>query len=122
MNKRSALKHWRKAGTEWVKNSAVCFRCLSKTNHVASNCPHTGSRAMHHLRGIERRVTLFHKDKTSKAEQARTSITSKCTTACGDNQGGASWGKIPGLVNLCRKEDPSQVHHVYVIIEEQSNV
>ena len=37
----------------------------------------------------------------------------------GDNQGGASCGKIL-LVGLYRKADPSQVHRVYAIIDEQS--
>lgn len=119
----------------YLKENSICFRCCASTKHMAKDCRTTlkcnECESDRHISAMHPGTApwslgeqLQHaaEDEQSRECEPRTPpiVTSKCTEICSGSTKARSCSKIC-LVKVYHANNPSKVHRVYAILEDQSN-
>ena len=110
---------------EWLKKSGLCFRCLLP-NHIAKNCK---AEIRCSECNSDRHLALLHRERKKENSTPTnpddspvdTEMQSNCTDVCKNSDAGLLATKIV-LVDVFTSERPENIHRVYALLDEQSNV
>lgn len=133
----------------FLQSRNICTRCCLSTQHLPKDCQvriqckicgysnhatalhvdkvSSWSPSIHGGEGIRNSFTQPHSSGPGQANLPSTSkvstsstVTSKCTTFCGDRFQGKSCSKT-FLVDVFHENNPNNVHRIYVIVDDQCN-
>ncbi|XP_052761778.1 uncharacterized protein LOC128204401 [Mya arenaria] len=108
-----------------LKEKGICYRCISSSDHASTNCPVSVTCEIcmkkNHLTAMHRDRTEFNVRNSAvpASDQSKVTVSSKCTSLCGQGFRGRSCGKIV-LVDVAYKGHEN-TERVYAILDDQSN-